>query len=186
MTKIILGFVGLLGSGKGTAATMLKEKYGAEIHVFSNILKDILRRLGLPVSRENLQGLSTSLRTQFGQDLLAKAMAQEVGGAEADLIVIDGIRRIEDMSYLNGMPGFHLIHISAPEKIRYERVSKRAEKPGETGMSWEEFQVISKGEPELQIPSVAAKAEIEIDNSLDMEQLEKALADLLQKYGYES
>ncbi|MFA6447808.1 MAG: AAA family ATPase, partial [Patescibacteria group bacterium] len=93
MQKIILGFVGLLGSGKGTAAVMLKEKYGAEIHVFSDILKDILRRLGLPISRENLQGLSTSLRTQFGQDLLAKAMAQQVGSAAASLIVIDGIRR---------------------------------------------------------------------------------------------
>lgn len=186
MPKIIFGFVGLLGSGKGTAAVMLKEKYGAEIHVFSDILKDILRRLGLSISRENLQGLSTSLRTQFGQDLLAKAMAQQVGSAAANLIVIDGIRRVEDMAYLESMPGFHLIHISAPEKTRYERVSKRTEKPGEAGMSWDEFQVMSKGEPELQIPSVAAKAEVEIDNSLDMAHLEKSLADLLNKYGYES
>ncbi|MFA6447812.1 MAG: hypothetical protein WCW31_06220, partial [Patescibacteria group bacterium] len=67
-----------------------------------------------------------------------------------------------------------------------ERVSKRTEKPGEAGMSWDEFQVISKGEPELQIPSVAAKAEVEIDNSSDMAYLEKSLADLLNKYGYES
>ncbi|MEK7625108.1 MAG: AAA family ATPase, partial [Patescibacteria group bacterium] len=68
MSKIILGFVGDLASGKGTICKYLKEKYGTESYRFSTMLRDILKRVYLENSRENLQRLSTVMRENFGQD----------------------------------------------------------------------------------------------------------------------
>ena len=78
MAKIIIGLVGQIASGKGTATKYLEEKYGAGTHRFSTMLRDVLKRLYLETSRENMQSLSTFLRKQFGEDALARVIAKEV------------------------------------------------------------------------------------------------------------
>ena len=67
--KIILGLVGSLASGKETTKKYLAENYKAEDCKFSSILRDVLNRLTVPVSRENMQNLSTILRANFGENL---------------------------------------------------------------------------------------------------------------------
>ena len=66
MAKIIFGLVGTLASGKGAVKQRLIERYKAEDCRFSTILRDVLNRLDVPTTRENLQNVSTSLRQLFG------------------------------------------------------------------------------------------------------------------------
>ena len=42
MKRLIIGLVGRKGSGKGTVAKILKEKYGASVYRFSDVLREIL------------------------------------------------------------------------------------------------------------------------------------------------
>ena len=58
MAKLILGVAGEMGSGKEAVSKHLVNTYSANSHNFSQILKDILERLHLDVTRENFAPLS--------------------------------------------------------------------------------------------------------------------------------
>ena len=135
MPKIILGFTGLPASGKGTVAKYFKEKYQAETFRFSTMLRDVLDRLYLEHSRENMSGISRVLREFFGQDLMAKVMAKDVENSPAGLIIVDGIRRMEDVKYLRALSGFKLVAIEADMRIRYQRLLNRDENPDDKNKS---------------------------------------------------
>lgn len=175
MSKIIFGFVGQAGSGKGTAANILHKKYGAEVFTFSDILHHILNRLFLPNSRDNLIKMSQTLRESFGQDILANTMERQVAESNCELIVVDGIRRIQDIEDLRKNPNFHLIEIQTLPATRFERLKLRNEKPGESSMSWEEFLEMGNKETEVTIAAVAQQAELRIDNQGSMEELDVEL-----------
>ena len=140
MTKIILGFVGPIASGKGTVCQYLKEKHQAEVYRFSTMLRDVLDRLYLTQSRQNMQNLSLVLRQTFGDDLLASVIAQDVKNSQVKTIAIDGVRRNPDIKYLKNLPGFYLIRIIAEQKTRFERIVKRSENADDTKKTLAEFQ----------------------------------------------
>src|SRR3989344_1769966 len=180
-SKIILGFVGPLSSGKGTAAKYLKEKHQAQVRRFSSILRDVLDRLFLEQSRDNMQNLSLALRQTFGQDLLAKVIAQEVENLDAELIVVDGIRRQQDIKYLRDVPGFHLVHITAEQKIRWQRLVKRGENRDDANKTFKDFQADEQKEAEQHIKEVAKEAKFEVDNNGTVEELYGQIEDILNR-----
>lgn len=100
MQKTILALAGEMGSGKGAIAEYLIEKHGAKKFRFSSVFRDILDRLHIEESRENIQALSTTLRSAFGDDILSQTIVGDIGQSDAPLIIIDGVRREEDMRYL--------------------------------------------------------------------------------------
>jgi len=182
MKKLIIGLVGQVGAGKGTAADMLRDKHGAETFTFSAILTDILNRLFLDNSRDHLIKISMALREAFGQDVLSNTMEKQVANASVEIIAVDGIRRMDDIKDLSQVSGFHLIEITAPAEVRFERLKNRNEKIGEGNMTWEEFIEISKRETERTIAGVAEQAELHIDNSGSMAELEQKLQDMITKF----
>ncbi len=169
--KLILGFVGQIASGKGTATEYLRQKHNASAYRFSTILRDVLNRLFLDVSRKNLQKISQALREYFGEDTLAKVMAEDVKKDNNNLIAIDGIRRPDDFKYLKEMPGFALIHISADMEKRYERITKRWENNDDKSKTYEQFKADHLGEAELKIKEIASQADYTIDNNGALEEL---------------
>ncbi|MBU2566194.1 hypothetical protein KKG46_01390, partial [Patescibacteria group bacterium] len=72
--------------------------------------------------------------------------------------------------------------ITAPAEVRFERLKNRNEKIGEGNMTWEEFIEISKRETERTIAGVAEQAELHIDNSGSMAELEQKLQDMITKF----
>lgn len=182
MGKLILGFSGLLASGKGTAAAYLGEKHQASTYRFSSILRDIADRLYIEQSRDNLIRLSEIIRGTFGEDTLAKAMAQDAANDPKELIVIEGIRRMADIEYLQKIPGFVLVEIFADSKIRYERLLKRGENVDDTSKTYEQFLADHQRSTELSILDVIKEAKERIDNNGSLEELHQHLDALVQKY----
>ncbi len=181
MDKIILGFVGPLAAGKGTTCQYLKEKYNANAYRFSTVLRDVLDRLYLEQNRKNLQYISLILRKAFGDDLLALAIAKDVENDNSSFISIDGIRREPDIKYLKELPKFHLIYITADQKIRYERIIKRVENTDDSKKTFEQFKKDEKRETERQIKQVAKLAKFTINNNGTFEQLYQQIEDILKK-----
>ncbi len=179
--KIILGFVGELSGGKGTACAYLKEKYNAPSYRFSTILRDVLNRLYLEINRPNLQELSRILRETFGQDTLAKVIASDVKNDTSEIITVDGIRRLADIKYLKEIPGFHLIYLTADQKIRYERMTKRGENSDDNTKTFEEFQKDEQAEAELEIKETATSADFTINNDGTPEELYSQLEEILKE-----
>lgn len=182
INRVIFGFTGFIGAGKTTAINYLQEKYKAESYAFSTPLRDILRRTYEPETRENLQKLSNILRDGFGQDLLAKIIAQDVRESIAHLIGVDGVRRPADIAHLREIDGFHLIYITADMETRYTRLTERGQNPDDATKTFEQFKADQEREAEQKIPEIATEATETIDNNGTLEQLYAQLDSLVGKY----
>lgn len=180
MKKIIIGLVGEKAGGKGTAADHLEKRYGAKTHTFSTPMKDCVKRLGLELTRENLIKFSELTRKAYGQDLYARVVAKDAIEDPAELVIVDGIRRPEDISNLATDPGFHLIYVTAPLDLRYERAKARNEK-GEGSMTLEEFTAQESAETERDIPELGKGAQFTVDNSGTFEELHARLERIMNE-----
>lgn len=169
--KIVLGIVGEMGAGKSTITEYIKQKYGAVSFRFSDMLTDIAKRLYLEPTRPNLQMISSMLRQTISQDIMSKVIMHDAQNATADIIIVEGIRRPSDITYLKELPNFKLIGLTADERIRYERVCLRSEKPDDQTKTWEEFQKEGLAEAELEIQNIKAEADFQIDNNGNKETL---------------
>ncbi len=180
MNKIIIGLVGEKVGGKGTAAQYLVEKYGAQTFRFSKILNDVLDRLYIPQTRENQTKMSVTLREAFGQNLFAQVIAGDAKNAATPLIVIDGIRRWGDVEALKDLPGFHLLYITAPVEIRWQRARGRGEKVGESEMSLETFKEEENLSTEKDIPEIGRSAGFMLDNTGSIEEYYASVRSILE------
>lgn len=179
--KIILGLVGLLSCGKEATKRYLAEKYNAKDCKYSTILSDILKRANIPISRENLQKISTVLRQNFGEDLLAKAIAVDASVLDSNIIVIDGVRRLEDIEYLVKLPNFFLIRIEAELELRYKRQTERGEKVDDKEKTFGQFIKDHEAEADRLIPEVMKTANYSIDNNGTLEDLHKQVDEIIEE-----
>jgi len=181
MPKIIIGFTGLMASGKDAAKKYLEEKYGAKSFRFSTIMRDVLTRIHVEISRENIQSVSLCLRETFGEDLFAKVMATDIDETDSAVVVADGVRRLADIANLAKLDGFHLVAIEADPKIRYERMVKRGENIGDSEKTYEQFLADGQKEAELKIPEVMSSATFIINNDGDFANLYQQIDKIMKK-----
>lgn len=184
MPKLILGLVGQAGCGKGTAADLLREKYGADYIRFSGILGTVLDTLGIEKSRDNFIKLSNGLREKYGEDALSYAVEKIALQSPEEIVVIDGIRRPEDVVALEPLPHFKLLSIDVPAELRYERMKKRGEKAGESDMTWEQFLKEDSAPTEVTIPLVMSRAWKTIPNTGTKEEFETAVHNAMSELGF--
>jgi len=181
MAKIILGLAAELAGGKGTVAKYIKEEYAGSSHRFSTMLRDVLDRLYLEQSRENMQKISTVIRQNFGEDTLAKVMYEDAKKDEHDFVAVDGVRRPADIKYLRELPEFKLLYIDASLEKRYERIVKRGENPDDAAKTFEQFKKDQEGEADSLIRNLKEEADFVVDNNGSFEDLYKQLNEILNK-----
>ncbi len=184
MAKIIIGLVGQLAGGKEVAKKYISQKYNSKDCRFSTPLRDVVRRLDIPESRENLQKLSTILRGGFGEDILAKVISFDASKLDSDIVIIDGVRRMADIKYLKDLPNFYLIKVDVDPQIRYERMKIRNENVGDKDKTFEQFMADHNNEADRDIPFVMSQAKISIENNGSLEEfynkIDKIIKELLK------
>ncbi len=178
MARKIIGFAGEIASGKTHSSRYLIEKHKAHSYRFSTPLRDILERIYVPESREALTKISLALREAFGQDILAKIVAADAKASTSELVVIDGIRRLDDISELSKLPEFIFVYIETDQKLRYERITRRGENSDDNAKTWEQFLADHLLETEVGIPSLKAHASQVIQNNGTVAELEAKLDEL--------
>lgn len=179
MKKIILGFTGEIGGGKGTVTKYIQEKYGASYYRFSDVLRKALDVLHIEKTRDNLQDISTLLRQKFGEDLLAKIIFEEVKDDQHAIVTVDGMRRLADFKYLDTLPEFIFVYIEADNQTRYDRIVKRKENPGDAEKTFEQFVQDQKDEADAQIKDLKVKAQYTIENNGTVEELYQKIDELI-------
>ena len=181
MSKIIIGLTGPLASGKDVAKKYIDRKYSASTYKFSTVLRDILDRLHLPITRNNMQDLSLDLRNRFGSDILAKVITADAKNNANDIVIVDGVRRLDDIKHLRNLPEFNLISIDANEKVRYDRMKLRNENKGDNVKTFEEFLEDCRKEAELEIPTVMAQASYYLNNSGTLKDLYEQIDKIIEE-----
>lgn len=181
MAKIILGLAAELAGGKGTVAKYVKEKYQGSTHRFSTMLRDLLDRLYLEQTRENMQKISSVIRQNFGEDVMAKVMQGDAKKDEHEIVVVDGVRRPADIKYLRELPEFKLIYIDTSLEKRYERIVKRGENPDDATKTFEQFKKDQEGEADSLIKNLKSEANFVVDNNGNFEDLYKQIDEIIKK-----
>jgi len=118
--KVIL-LSGNIASGKTTVADYLSKK-GFISARYSKVLEEFLKAEGKPISRSSLQEVGARVHKEKGQRWLGDRLKKHVG--DATHIVIDGVRFLEDLSYMKETygPACLHIHIAAAKDVRSRRV----------------------------------------------------------------
>ncbi len=181
--KKVIGIIGEQAGGKGAVSNIIKKRYGGTRLTTSDILRRTLDSLYIPVSRKNLINLALILKGGFENKILMSAMLREVENENDDLIIVDGIRMPGDVEPFKEEYGedFHLLYVTADQKIRYERSIKRGEKAGESEATFEQFQKNEQAETEKYISEVGKTAEFIIKNNEGEEELEVKIFEIMEK-----
>lgn len=183
MGKIILGISGEMASGKDTVAHYIVNRYGAKMFMFSDPLRDILTRLHLPQTRENLTLVSGSLRTTFGDDILSHIVANDAVKDPGRLVVIDGVRRKSDIEAVRAFPEFSLLYVEADMRLRYDRLHNRHQNADDDTKTFEEFRKDHELETEVGIPELKPQARFVVDNAGTLEELYARVDAVMEELG---
>lgn len=171
MQSKIFGITGKIACGKGSLADYLIKKYRAKKFGFSDPLKETLSMYDIELTRHNLQLLSTLLRKNFSEDVLARALMKRALEAQEDIVIIDGVRRLTDIENFRKLKNFSLIFIDTDKKLRFARYTKRNQSPGDEKMSYEDFIKKDNAESENQIEGLKKFANHIITNNGSVEEL---------------
>jgi dephospho-CoA kinase len=180
-TKIILGLVGEIASGKDTVADYLKKKYGGTTISFSQPLREILDILYLPYTRENMSTLGNTLRKDFGQDLLSRVIADKVKSSKIKIISLPNVRLESDIVYLKKEPGFVLVRVDCDTKTRFDRLKARRQNADDKSKTWKQFLADAKLYTEKHIRELGAQAKYSLDNNGDKKNLYRQIDELIKK-----
>lgn len=139
---LCIGFVGENGAGKSTALRMIREalpQFSAKELRFSATLSATLKIWGIEENRANLQLLAQVMDNAYGKGSLSRALCAQARGMNEDLLFLDGVRWPTDEVAVRSFPSNLIIYVTAPQDVRFKRLTGRKEKAGEGSMSWEQF-----------------------------------------------
>lgn len=179
--KIVLGLVGDLAAGKSTISKYLKEKYRVNSYLYSQMLRDIFKRVYIEDSRENMQKLSTLLRENFDQQIMGKVIAKDVQNDPKKIVIADGIRRPSDIVQLQKLPGFNLVYITADPKIRWQRTVGRASNPGDKEKTLKQFLKDEEAEADRTIKELGKQAKYTLTNNGTKKEFIEQIDKMLKK-----
>lgn len=181
MARLIIGIAGEMGSGKGSICKHVVENHGAGSHKFSQILRDILDRIYVDQSRENISALSLALRQNFGEDVLAKSMSNDALNDPHEIVVIDGVRRLEDIVHLKDIPQFKLVYVEATMETRYARLVSRGENAGDSTKTFEQFKRDHEADADSRITDLKKHSAYVLNNDGTYEDLYAQVDDLIKQ-----
>ncbi len=139
MSKVVIGLVGPIASGKGTISEFLVTK-GFKYFSLSDVVREETRKRGLVVNRTNLQDVGNELRKQFGGAVLVERISNQV--KDNELVVIDGVRNPYEVKYIKEQLDGDILHISASKDNRLNRYIARAKSRNEGEVSKDKFKQI--------------------------------------------
>lgn len=181
----IVAFVGMPGAGKSSAVDYVTEKGFPKVY-FGGVVLRAMEEAGLEPTQANERMMREQLRTEEGNDVIVKRIAQQIHNlidAGQRRIIADGLYSWTEYKYLkHEFPGeMNLVAILAPRHLRHHRLSQRPIRPlnGEEALErdWAEIENLEKGGP-------IAIADHYVINDGNMEQLHSQVDRELRSVGF--
>lgn len=181
-SRRIIGITGPFGSGKTTAANILK-KYGYFVTTLSSPLEEEAKKRNLPLTRKVLQDLGNELRSKEGSGILMKIAIES---SDAEKLVVDGLRNIGEIEELRKHGNSVVLAIIADKRVRYKRLKKLKRREELTPELFNELDLRDLGVNEkitgLQTAFCISLADAFIDSNESLEQFEKDIEKFVVNY----
>ncbi len=126
----VIGIIGKIASGKGTAADFFVKDYGFKQITMSNFLREEAKRRHRYPSREYLRKLQAELRKEFGQNILVDKAIETIKDNQDKYkgFVIDGLRDFREAKYAKRKLKLKIVLIEASPMMRFKRAKERHRK----------------------------------------------------------
>jgi dephospho-CoA kinase len=178
----VFAVCGLPGSGKGEFAAVLQR---SKIPILS--MGDMVRA---EVSRRELEEspgifgiIAAQLRSEFGDDVLAKRLCDAVDELLEDneLILIEGLRGTAEFDLFKSRWGnrFSTIAITSPMEVRFQRIQSRGR--SEDG-DYAAFEVREKRETGWGLDKLIESADVVLPNDSNLEEFYSLCEDWLEQF----
>jgi predicted RNA binding protein with dsRBD fold (UPF0201 family)/dephospho-CoA kinase len=135
----VIAFVGMPGAGK-TEASNVARRIDIPVVVMGDVLREEVKKRGLPPTDENIGGVANQLRREEGMDAIARRCIPEIEAYEgkSDIVVVDGIRGIAEVETFKKEldDNFTLVKIDAPFELRLERLKGRGRSDDVGSVEW--------------------------------------------------
>ena len=118
--RLVIGLTGPNAAGKGEVAAVLGSM-GFACHSLSDIVREEALGRGRTTGRDDLIVTGNELRREGGPGALAERMVPRLGGRD----VVDSIRNPSEAQALRRVPGFVLVGVTAPARVRFQRARLR-------------------------------------------------------------
>jgi len=196
-----IALTGLPACGKETLKDALfraAEKRGVKtFHIsFTDVLRDECNVRGLECNRQNYTDIANDLREKHGSDILAERIVEKVRTIQKEeddcekLFVLEAVRNPRESELFKERLGdrYALAAITAPRETLIERMQSRKrvdEQPGALDSRKTAEALLDReigiGQPPtgLQVGKCLEQADIRVDNSGSMEQLEEQADQIL-------
>ena len=96
--KCAIALVGMPGSGKSIMASILQDLGVPTINMGDVIREEVIKK-GLQPNPKEIGKIMLSMREDFGMDVVAKRCIPKIRQISEKVIVIDGIRNIEEVNF---------------------------------------------------------------------------------------
>lgn len=186
-TELVLGFTGLLASGKSTAARFASRSIKCKSFALGDEVRFALRAKRKKVTREALQELSAAEKREFGAGVWAERLVARIRKTKANVAVVEGFRNAAEIRVLKRAfkKKFVLIAVTAPLRVRYAR-AKRRMRESERVASLAAFERSERIEAKSAsagwgIAECIARANYEIKNSGSESELRKSIAAAIKR-----
>jgi len=159
----LIGIGGSTASGKTALAQKLIEHFSAVTNRYSHLLADIATEQGIETDKASLQALSTQMRSEQGENVLAELMNEWVRKHTSETVVIEGMRRLIDVTSLEAVAketgrDWVFLFVDAPADVRFARFNERLIQGGKPPITNETFYALDTQESEVELPLISAKA----------------------------
>ncbi len=176
MAKKILAFVGMPGSGKGTAVAHFTEMGLPEVYFGGMVYEEVERR-GLDRVKDEMF-VRQDMRDKEGPAVMAKRAAKkaaELFDTGTNTVIFDGLYSWDEYQFLREHFGDTLVVIAmvADRKVRHERILTRQD-----GRTYTLEEIIAREVNEIETMNKGgpiAIADYYLDNNVSMEELQKQL-----------
>ena len=151
MNKLV-AVVGMCGAGKSIATDILEKRGWTKIY-FGGVTYQKMAEEGIERTPDSERIFRENLRKKYGPECYARLLHKDIEEAlEKGDVVLDGLYSWYEYNYL--IENFHnlkMICVVTDKKIRYDRISKRVERPFNNKEAQErdisELENLHKGNP---------------------------------------
>lgn len=107
----------------------------------------------------------TIIREKFGSQIISEVVQKRILMSNSQYVLIDGIRGENVMKVLRSFDNSLLVAIQAEDRIRYERIIQRGEKPDEAALSYTDFELLDQQVFQEEVTALEKEADIKIENN---------------------
>jgi dephospho-CoA kinase len=167
--KLVVGFAGLLASGKSTAAHYAAKTLRCRVYSLGDEVRIALRKKKVKVTREALQALSALEKKKRGNGVWAKRLVARIKKTKAEFAVVEGFRNNDEVRVFRRAfrKKFVLIAVTAPVGLRFARAKSRMRESEKTSSltAFKKSEALEAKGAGWGINAVVRGADLKIDNS---------------------